>query len=121
MQRDGGAEHDHDLGRDPEPDDPVERHDRDQRQRRGDQGRHAVVAWSEPGRQLETWDAIKASVSDAIIDHGGTITHHHAVGRDHRPWYERERGKLFTTTLSGLKSTLDPEWVLNPGVLLEER
>ncbi|UCH29553.1 MAG: FAD-binding oxidoreductase [Myxococcales bacterium] len=82
---------------------------------------YTIVAWSEPGRQLETWDAIKASVSDAIIDNGGTITHHHAVGRDHRPWYERERGDLFTTTLTGLKSTLDPEWVLNPGVLLEER
>ncbi len=82
---------------------------------------YSIVAWSEPGRQLETWDAIKASVSDAIIDNGGTITHHHAVGRDHRPWYERERGALFTTTLAGLKSTLDPKWVLNPGVLLEER
>jgi alkyldihydroxyacetonephosphate synthase len=81
---------------------------------------YSLVAWSEPGRQLETWDAIKAAVSDAIIDHGGTITHHHAVGRDHRPWYERERGELFTTTLKGLKSTLDPNWVLNPGVLLEE-
>ncbi|MGB5703542.1 MAG: FAD-binding oxidoreductase [Polyangiales bacterium] len=82
---------------------------------------YSIVAWSEPGRQLETWDAIKASVSDAIIDNGGTITHHHAVGRDHRPWYERERGGLFTKTLTGLKSTLDPKWILNPGVLLEER
>ncbi|MGB5313755.1 MAG: FAD-binding oxidoreductase [Polyangiales bacterium] len=82
---------------------------------------YSIVAWSEPGLQLETWDAIKASVSDAIIDNGGTITHHHAVGRDHRPWYERERGELFTTTLTGLKSTLDPKWVLNPGVLLDER
>ena len=81
---------------------------------------YTVVAWSEPGKQLETWDAIKASVSDAIIEHGGTITHHHAVGRDHRPWYEQERGELFTRALTGLKSTLDPEWVLNPGVLLAE-
>ena len=72
------------------------------------------------GRQLETWDAIKAAVSDAIILAGGTITHHHAVGRDHRPWYERERGELFGLTLAGLKSTLDPSWVLNPGVLLAE-
>ena len=82
---------------------------------------YSVVAWAPPGRQLETWDAIKASVSDALIEHGGTITHHHAVGRDHRPWYERERGELFETTLVGLKSTLDPQWVLNPGVLLAER
>ncbi len=82
---------------------------------------YTVFAWAGPGKQLETWDAIKAAVSDAVIDHGGTITHHHAVGRDHRPWYERERGELFETTLSGLKSTLDPEWVLNPGVLLKEK
>ena len=81
---------------------------------------YSVVAWSPPGRQLETWDAIKASISDAIIEFGGTITHHHAVGRDHRPWYEKERGALFGRTLHGLKSTLDPEWVLNPGVLLRE-
>jgi alkyldihydroxyacetonephosphate synthase len=82
---------------------------------------YTVFAWAEPGKQLETWDAIKAAVSDAVIDHGGTITHHHAVGRDHRPWYERERGELFETTLAGLKSTLDPKWVLNPGVLLKEK
>jgi len=80
---------------------------------------YSVVAWAPPGRQVETWDAIKAAVSDAIIEAGGTITHHHAVGRDHRPWYERERGELFGLTLAGLKSTLDPAWVLNPGVLLE--
>jgi alkyldihydroxyacetonephosphate synthase len=82
---------------------------------------YTVFAWAEPGKQVETWDAIKAAVSDAIIDNGGTITHHHAVGRDHRPWYERERGELFETTLAGLKSTLDPNWVLNPGVLLKEK
>ena len=82
---------------------------------------YSVVAWSEPGKQLETWDAIKAAVSDALIEHGGTITHHHAVGRDHRPWYKRERGELFEKVLVGVKSTLDPEWVLNPGVLVKER
>lgn len=82
---------------------------------------YSVVAWSERGRQVETWDAIKAAVSDAIIENGGTITHHHAVGRDHRPWHERERGELFTRALQGAKSSLDPKWVLNPGVLLAER
>jgi alkyldihydroxyacetonephosphate synthase len=81
---------------------------------------YTVAAWSPAGRQLQTWDAIKAAVSDAVIEHGGTITHHHAVGRDHRPWYERERGELFGKALVGLKSTLDPHWILNPGVLLED-
>jgi alkyldihydroxyacetonephosphate synthase len=82
---------------------------------------YTVLAWSEPGRQIETWDAIKREVSDALIDGGATITHHHAVGRDHRPWYERERGALFGRVLAGLKDTLDPRWVLNPGVLVEDR
>lgn len=81
---------------------------------------YSVVAWAPRGRQLETWDAIKAAVSRAIVDYGGTITHHHAVGRDHRPWHEEERGPLFTAALSGAKSALDPDWVLNPGVLLAE-
>jgi len=81
---------------------------------------YTVVAWAPPGEQVATWDAIKAAVSDAILAYGGTITHHHAVGRDHRPWYEQERGALFETTLRGLKSTLDPAWILNPGVLLAE-
>ncbi len=81
---------------------------------------YTILAWAERGRQLQTWDAIKEAVSDAVIEHGGTITHHHAVGRDHRLWYERERGELFEAMLAGLKSTLDPNWVLNPGILLEE-
>ena len=82
---------------------------------------YTVIAWTESGKQIETWDAIKVAVSDALIANGGTITHHHAVGRDHRPWYEKERGELFGTVLSGLKDTLDPKWVLNPGVLLKEK
>jgi alkyldihydroxyacetonephosphate synthase len=81
---------------------------------------YSVIAWAPEGRQVETWDAIKAAVSDAIIALGGTITHHHAVGRDHRPWHEQERGALFTAALSGAKSALDPHWVMNPGVLLAE-
>jgi alkyldihydroxyacetonephosphate synthase len=81
---------------------------------------YSMVAWAPEGEQVATWDAIKAAVSDAILAFGGTITHHHAVGKDHRPWYEKERGALFETTLRGLKSTLDPEWILNPGVLLAE-
>lgn len=81
---------------------------------------YSVVAWAPPGKQLETWDAIKAGVSDAIVEFGGAITHHHAVGRDHRPWYERERGAIFNEALRALKSTLDPERILNPGVLISE-
>ena len=46
---------------------------------------------------------------------GGTITHHHAVGRDHRPWYDRERPELFARALRAAKRALDPRGILNPG------
>ena len=53
------------------------------------------------GALLEQWQAIKNAASDALIEAGGTITHHHAVGRDHRPWYDRQRPELFATRASG--------------------
>ncbi|KAA1422744.1 FAD-binding oxidoreductase [Mumia zhuanghuii] len=64
------------------------------------------------------WDEVKAAVSEAIIGHGGTITHHHAVGRDHRPWYDEQRPTPFAAALAAAKRTLDPAGILNPGVLL---
>ncbi|MFS8096032.1 FAD-binding oxidoreductase [Lentzea alba] len=73
-----------------------------------------------PGRwgSLTTqWDEIKAAVSEALIAHGGTITHHHAVGRDHLPWYLRQRPDVFGAALAGAKAALDPSGLLNPGVL----
>ncbi len=77
-----------------------------------------VVAPSERGRQLGHWQEIKDAASDAILSTGGTITHHHAVGRDHRPWYDRQRPELFAEALAAAKARLDPAGVLNPGVLL---
>lgn len=77
-------------------------------------------AVSDPVAAAECWWAVKRAASDALIQSGGTITHHHAVGRKHRPWYERERAPLFGQALAAVKRTLDPAWVLNPGVLLEK-
>jgi alkyldihydroxyacetonephosphate synthase len=71
------------------------------------------------GGLVEAWQAIKKGASDALIAAGGTITHHHAVGRDHRPWYDKERPDLFAAALSAAKRTLDPEGLLNPGVLID--
>lgn len=65
------------------------------------------------------WDEIKAAVSEAIIAAGGTITHHHAVGRDHRRWYDRQRPHPFAAALRAAKSALDPAGILNPGVLID--
>jgi alkyldihydroxyacetonephosphate synthase len=63
--------------------------------------------------------AFKSAVSDAIIREGGTITHHHAVGRQHRPWYDKERPDLFAEALRAAKKALDPNGILNPGVLID--
>ena len=68
---------------------------------------------------LSQWHAIKQAASDALIQAGGTITHHHAVGREHRPWYDRERPPLFADALRAAKRTLDPAGIMNPGVLIE--
>jgi alkyldihydroxyacetonephosphate synthase len=67
---------------------------------------------------LKQWMQIKKAASDAVIANGGTITHHHAVGRDHMRWYERQRPKLFGAALAAAKSVLDPAGVMNPGVIV---
>jgi alkyldihydroxyacetonephosphate synthase len=71
------------------------------------------------GALLEQWRAIKEAASDALIEAGGTITHHHAVGRDHRPWYDRQRPELFAKALRAAKRELDPKGMMNPGVLID--
>ncbi|HET9593669.1 MAG TPA: FAD-binding oxidoreductase [Solirubrobacterales bacterium] len=78
-----------------------------------------VLAPAIRGGEVEQWDEIKAAVSEAIIDAGGTITHHHAVGRDHRPWYDRQRPAPFAAALRAAKAELDPAGMLNPGVLID--
>ena len=79
-----------------------------------------VMAAGRRGSELEQWAEIKAAASEAILRHGGTITHHHAVGRDHHPWYETQRSEGFERALRAVKAELDPAGVLNPGVLIGE-
>lgn len=76
------------------------------------------IAPGRHGAEVEQWMAIKKAGSDAVIANGGTITHHHAVGRVHRPWYEQQRPDGFGDVLRAVKSTLDPSGVMNPGVLI---
>ncbi|HET8976264.1 MAG TPA: FAD-binding oxidoreductase [Solirubrobacterales bacterium] len=80
---------------------------------------YTVLAPARRGGEVAQWDEVKAAVSDAVIDAGGTITHHHAVGRDHRPWYDRQRPQPFAEALRAAKRELDPEAILNPGVLID--
>ncbi len=80
---------------------------------------YTVTAPARRDSQIEQWMEIKAAASEEIIRLGGTITHHHAVGRDHRPWYDRERPPAFARVLQAAKRTLDPSGILNPGVLID--
>ena len=78
-----------------------------------------VLAPARRGDELAQWAELKAAASEAIVAEGGTITHHHAVGRDHRPWYDRQRPEPFAEALRAAKSVVDPAGILNPGVLID--
>jgi len=67
---------------------------------------------------IAQWSDIKAAVNDVLVSSGGSITHHHAVGADHRPWMEAQIGELGAEVLRAVKSTLDPAGILNPGKLI---
>ncbi|MBW2399895.1 MAG: FAD-binding oxidoreductase [Deltaproteobacteria bacterium] len=80
---------------------------------------YTVLAPGRRGSELEQWAEIKAAAAEALLRCGGTITHHHSVGRDHRQWYDEQRPDGFARVLSAAKRTLDPAGVLNPGVLID--
>jgi alkyldihydroxyacetonephosphate synthase len=82
---------------------------------------YTFLAPARIGAEIEQWSAIKAAAMEAILAHGGTVTHHHAVGRVHRPWWEKERSPLFESALQATKDRLDPQGILNPGCLLPPR
>jgi alkyldihydroxyacetonephosphate synthase len=76
------------------------------------------IARQREGDEIGQWHAVKQAASQAIVDGGGTITHHHGVGRDHAPWMEREVGRDGVAALRALKAELDPTGIMNPGKLL---
>ena len=78
------------------------------------------LARQEQGAALDQWWAAKAAAGDAVVENGGTITHHHGVGRDHTPWMRDEAGDLGLDLLRSAKERLDPDGVMNPGKLLPE-
>jgi len=79
---------------------------------------YTFVTPARAGDELAQWRAIKHAASEAVHAAGGTITHHHAVGRTHMPWYRRERPPAFGEALASVKRTLDPSAIMNPGVLV---
>ena len=72
------------------------------------------------GAPLEQWRAAKSAASEAIVAAGGTITHHHAVGRDHAAWMPAEVGELGLGVIRAAKERLDPAGIMNPGKLLPD-
>jgi alkyldihydroxyacetonephosphate synthase len=74
---------------------------------------------ADPDENLERWSALKSAASRAVVEQGGTISHQHGVGRDHAPYLEREKGALGIQLLKACVQTLDPDGILNPGVLFE--
>jgi alkyldihydroxyacetonephosphate synthase len=70
------------------------------------------------GAEVEQWQAVKRAAGEAIVAGGATITHHHAVGRDHAPYMEAEVGRTGLDLLRAVKDELDPAGILNPGKLL---
>ncbi len=79
------------------------------------------LARQERGAELDQWRAAKGAATDAIVGAGGTITHHHAVGRDHAPWMRAEVGEVGLEVLRAAKERLDPRGIMNPGKLLPAR
>ena len=79
-----------------------------------------VLADRDDELPLQQWLGAKRAATDALLAAGGTLTHHHAVGADHRPWMEREIGPLGVEVLRAVKQRLDPEGICNPGVLLPD-
>lgn len=80
---------------------------------------YTFIAPGRPGEQIAQWQVIKRAASDVLSSMGATITHHHAVGRMHRPWYDKERPALFAAALRATKRAMDPAGIMNPGALID--
>lgn len=79
---------------------------------------YTFIAPGRRGDELAQWERIKAVAGDTLMEHGATITHHHAVGRMHRRWYQQQRPELFAASLRAMKAVVDPDAIMNPGVLV---
>jgi alkyldihydroxyacetonephosphate synthase len=77
-----------------------------------------VVYPVKPSDALAQWREIKRAITDAIVDAGGTVSHHHGIGTDHAPWLTREKGVLGVDAIKALKQAFDPEGMMNPGKVL---
>jgi len=77
-----------------------------------------TVACAQSDNPLAQWQKAKTAANDAILAAGGSITHHHGIGVDHKAWYEQQIGEVGIAALRAVKRELDPGGIMNPGVLL---
>ena len=82
---------------------------------------YTLLARQREGQEIAQWQAVKQAAGDAIRGSGGTITHHHAIGRDHARWLPDEISQAGVATLRAAKAELDPSGIMNPGKLLDWR
>jgi alkyldihydroxyacetonephosphate synthase len=80
---------------------------------------YTFIGRARRGEEIVQWSQVKRAAADALAANGATITHHHAVGRVHRPWYDRQRPEPFALALKAAKAAVDPAGILNPGVLID--
>ena len=79
-------------------------------------------AFATPKTMIDVWKEIKIATNEICVSKQGTVTHHHAVGRDHRPYgYDQQSPELFREVLKSAKATLDPKGIMNPGVLIDPK
>jgi len=79
------------------------------------------AAWMTPGKELEEYYRYKRLITETFVTHGGTLSHHHAVGIEHLQWMAREVTPTGVRALEGLKAALDPKGIMNPGKLIPPR
>jgi alkyldihydroxyacetonephosphate synthase len=79
---------------------------------------YTFLAPQEHGNELGQWQRVKSAATQAIVEHGGALSHHHGIGRDHRPWMAAYLGQGGARALAALKQAFDPHGIMNPGKLL---
>jgi alkyldihydroxyacetonephosphate synthase len=78
---------------------------------------YSTFMGAQRGDPIEQWQPVKRAATEAILAHGGALSHHHGVGREHAVWLARQHGALGVEAFRSLKATFDPDVLLNPGVL----
>jgi alkyldihydroxyacetonephosphate synthase len=78
---------------------------------------YTFLARQDEGREIEQWQRVKTAATQAIIDGGGALSHHHGIGVDHRPWIGAYLGSGGVRALAALKNAFDPRGIMNPGKL----